>query len=453
MKKTTSPAPLCLSPDDPLVVKMHQALPVSLVLQALQETDKDNKRLARLPAAAVVVLLVLAGLFRHVSLAVLLRFTGLSRPKEGQEELASGTLTGARKRLGTAPFRHLLRTTTSREVSQGTPRGFCGLRCFALDGSKARVADSPENRAHFGGHRGKNGNSAYPLMRVVVVLDLASRLLFNACVGAFSIAEQVLGLPLLTSLPPSSLLLLDKGFFSMVWLVQLHRMGGERYVLLPLRKGSNYRVVRKLGPGDELVEFKLSDKAKKHLKDPPATFQMRVLTIHLPGWRPMRLGTTMMNPKKYPRRAIAREYLQRWEVELALAELKTTQLQRMEALRSRLPELCEQELLAVMVGYNVVRQQMTVRAERQQVAPNQISFVSELECVRWQWIGLLMADPEVRRKLEEGGEGWLLPPRREGRRCVRAVKLGRSGFPSKGPRRSRAETYARTVEEIEKKAA
>lgn len=442
-----------MSPDDPLVVKLHQALPVALVLQALKATGKDNKRLARLPAAAVVVGMVLAGLFRHVSLANLLRLVGLCHPKKGNEELASGTLTEARKRLGTDPLHHLLKTTAALPVPPSASRLFFGLRPVGLDGSKVRVCDSKENRAHFGGHRGSHGSSAYPLMRVMVLLDLASRKVMDAAMGAFAIAEQVLGLGLLSSVPPSSLVVMDKGFFSMVWLIRLRRMGQERHALMPLRKGASYRVVRRLGPGDELVEFKVSAKAKHHLKDPPDTFQMRVVTVHLPGWRPMRLATTLLDAEKYPKQELALEYLGRWEVELALAEVKTTLLQRKEALRSRLPELCKQEMLAVLVGYNVVRQQMTTRAERQRVAPNRLSFVGELECVRWEWIARLMADPQVRRRMAEGDFGLELPPRREGRRCLREVKLGRSQFPSKGPRRSRAETQAREAEEIERKAA
>jgi len=442
-----------LSPDDPLVVKLHHVLPASLVLEALQATGKGNRRLARLPATAVVFLMVLAGLIRHVSLAGLLRFSGFFFPAKGRDELASGTLTEARKRLGPEPFLHLLRATASLPLPPLASHLFCGLRVFALDGSKLRVPDSPENRAHFGGHRGRHGDSSYPLMRLVLLLDVASRKVTDACSGAFAIAEQTMGLPLLGALPPRSLLLLDKGFFSMVWLIQLHRLGGERHVLLPVRKGASYQVVRRLGPGDDLVEFKVSDKAKKHLKAPPATFQMRVLTVHLPGWRPQRLATTMLDPKKYPKKQIALAYVQRWEVELALDELKTTQLQREEALRSRLPVLCEQEILAALVGYNAVRQQMTQRAQRQGVAPNRISFAGELECARWQWIAVLMADPQVQQRRTEGGFGLVLPRRREGRRCERVVKLGRSKFPRKDPRCSPAEKYARGVEKEDKEAA
>jgi hypothetical protein len=453
VNKTTPPAPPPLSPDHPLLVKLHQALPASLLLHALRATDTNNRRTARLPAAALLLLLVLAGLFRSLSLSSLLRFVGLARPKQGREDLASGTLTAARKRLGSAPFRHLLKATASAAVPAVASCLFCGLRLFALDGSKLRVADTPANRAHFGGHRGGHGESAYPLMRLMLLLDVASRKVVDARVGAFAVAEQTLGLPLLDALPPRSLLLLDKGFFSMVWLINLQRKGQERHVLLPVRKGASYRVVRRLGPGDDLVTFTVSAKAKKHLKDPPATFQLRVLTVHLRGWRPRRLATTMLDPQTYPRKAIGQGYLQRWEVELALQEIKTTQLQREEALRSRLPELCEQEVLAVLVGYNAVRQQMTERAQRLEVAPNRLSFRGELECVRWQWIVQLMADPGVQQRLAEGDFGLVLPARREGRRCERVVKLGRSKFPPKSPRSSPAERYACTVGEAYPKAA
>ena len=68
-------------------------------------------------------------------------------------------------------------------------------------------------------------------------------------------------------------------------------------------------------------------------------------------------------------------YSHRWEIELGYREIKQTmQLSRL-TLRSKKPELVEQELWGVLLAYNLVRYQMIKMAGHLKgYWPNQLSF-------------------------------------------------------------------------------
>ncbi len=52
----------------------------------------------------------------------------------------------------------------------------------------------------------------------------------------------------------------------------------ERHWLIPLRKGAQYKMLRKLGKGQELIELILSPQAPKKWVDAPVTMEARLVT-------------------------------------------------------------------------------------------------------------------------------------------------------------------------------
>jgi len=94
------------------------------------------------------------------------------------------------------------------------------------------------------------------------------------------------------------------------------------------------------------------------------------------------LITTLLDPDRYPKEAVAELYGCRWQVETNLRHLKTTM--RMDILRCQTVDGIYRELAVFGIVYNAVRLVMIHAAEAQGVPPDRISFIDVL---RWLELG------------------------------------------------------------------
>ena len=95
--------------------------------------------------------------------------------------------------------------------------------------------------------------------------------------------------------------------------------------------------------------------------------------------------------------------------------------------RSKQPERVLQEAYGLLIAYDCVRGLMCAAAEVASVRPIQLSFVDCLWRIRWA----LVSPPDDQEQLLDDLARCVLPPRREGRRCDRAVKTKTSNYPRK----------------------
>jgi hypothetical protein len=96
--------------------------------------------------------------------------------------------------------------------------------------------------------------------------------------------------------------------------------------------------------------------------------------------RQVTLVTTLLDPRRYSARALAKLYAQRWQAETDLRHLKQTL--GMDVLRCTTLSGVVKELLRFVVVYNLVRRVMREASRRQHVAPDRISFVDALRWLR-----------------------------------------------------------------------
>ncbi|HEU4411781.1 MAG TPA: IS4 family transposase [Polyangiaceae bacterium] len=430
--RTQPSRPLLLFDAPAPCVKLLEALPRAAVEQAVGACGRVQKRWRRLPAVLVVYLVVAAALLRHVALARLVPLLGLSVPRAGRFAVAVSALTAARKRLGPEPLRALLSAVAAPEA-----RRWRGRRLLGLDGTSLRAPDSRANREWFGLHRARLGESAYPLLRLVLLVELGTRHVLDAAVAPFDVGEPSLARRLLGALPPDALVLLDGGYVGGPFVQALLGLGAGRAFLLPLPSNATYRVLARLGPGDELGEFRLTWRTRRRHPQAAPTWTARVIRYHARGWRPRRFVTNLLEPAEAPRAELGALYRERWELELGLGDAKAHLLERQEALRSRTPRLCEQEVYALLVANNVLRALGAAHARALGVEPRRVSFVGLRDALRAAWV---RASAPVEGALDEVSGG-PLPLRREGRRCPREVKLGRSRYAPKRLRRTAPERW------------
>jgi hypothetical protein len=197
-------------------------------------------------------------------------------------------------------------------------------------------------------------------------------------------------------------------------------------------------VIETLGKDDELVEMTVSAEARRKHPHLPTHFDVRAIRYQRKGYPPRVLLTSLVDAKRYPAAELRVLYHERWELELGFGEIKTDMLQRLEAIRSRSPEMVKQEIWGLLLAYNLVRLEMERIADETGVPPTRISFIAALRLVvdEWSWSTITSSPGAIPRHLTDLRDKirvFVLPPRRPERVQPRAVKIKMSNYPRKRP--------------------
>ena len=403
--------------------------------EALAATGTATIRRRRLPAPQVVWLVIGMALFRNRSIHDVVSKLNLALPGRSTTVVPSSAI-DARTRLGAEPIAWLFNRSAEQWAhgSADTHR-WRGLSVYGVDGSTVRVADTEENRAHFGYSHSARGESSYPLVRLVALMALRSHLLAAVRFGPFEKSEHAYASELWASVPDNSLTIVDRGFFAAGILIPLRSGGKNRHWLIRGKKNLKCKFLKQLGTNDRIVEMTVSYEARK--KDPalPETWTVRAINYQRKGFQPEILLTTMTDASLFPASEIADIYHERWELELGFDEIKTEMLDREETIRSKSPSAVNQELWGIFLAYNLVRLEMERVADDAKVEPSRISFVGAMRLIIDEWLWCAIASPGAiprhLRNLRESLTGLVLPPRRSDRSYPRAVKIKMSNYPRK----------------------
>ena len=408
--------------------------------QALRATGTSTIRKRRLPSEQVIWVVLGMAMFRDRSIADVVAGLDLALGPEGSTASKSA-IAQARKRLGSEPLKWLFEASAATWSTEAAATcRWRELAVYGVDGTSLRVADSPENRAEFGGQPGRSKTqSAYPLVRIVTLMALRSHLLRGAVLSPYAGTSELLeAKPLFSLLVDRSLTIVDKHDLSAATLLGISQSGDQRHWLTRAKSNTAYTVIEDLARGDQLVEMIVSPEARK--KDPslPLRWMARAIRYVVPGHPPSVLLTSLLDPVLHPAKEIVDMYHERWELELGYDEVKTHLLQREEAIRSQTPEGVRQETWGILLAYNMVRLEMARVAAEAEVAPTRISFVVSVQRIRseWEWLAITSGQGAIPKKLlalRADLKRFVLPPRRSERRYPRAVKIKMSNYPRKRP--------------------
>jgi hypothetical protein len=409
--------------------------------EALAATGTATVRRRRLPAEQVIWVVLGMGMFRDRPIEDVVSKLDLALPGAGSS-IARSSVSQARDRVGSEPIRWLFeRSASVWSTRSAEAHEWRGLKLYGIDGSTVRIPDTPENREAFGGQCGRKGSeSGYPMVRLAALMVLRSHLLAACSFGSYGSNEIQYAWPLLDTLPGNSLTILDRGFFGARFLMAIER-GQNRQWLTRARSDLKFRVIKKFARGDELIEIKVSDHARRQDASLPESWQMRAVRYRRKGFPSQLLLTSLRDPNEYPAAELAELYHERWELELGYDEIKTELLDREETIRSRKPEGVKQELWGILLAYNLIRLEMARIAAEADVEPTRISFVEALRLIRdeWEWLSVTSpgAIPKRLETMRRNVKRYVLPPRRA-RSFPRAVKIKMSSYDRKRPEVERA---------------
>jgi len=266
-----------------------------------------------------------------------------------------------------------------------------GGRLVSLDGSSLDVADTAENGVAFGYPGASRGESAFPKLRFVALVENGTHVLFDAKLGRYADGETTLAHDVVHALRPGMLCLADRYFFGCA----LWRAATAAGADLLWRVKGNLRLPRAtvLADGSYLSTVYPSEKDRRHATN---GVQVRVVEYRLEGVagaEPLyRLVTTILDPAQAPATDLAALYHERWEIEGALAELKTRLRGAQVVLRSKTPDLVRQEFWGLLLAHFAVRGLMHEAALRADEDPDRLSFLHAVRVVRRK-LPLLAAFP------------------------------------------------------------
>lgn len=393
-------------------------------------------RRRRLPADQVMWLVLGIGLYRNRSIADVVSKLNLVLPGARGPEVAPSAVTQARARLGEEPLQWLFERCAQEWAHTSADQNrWRGLALYGADGSTLRVPDSEENRIYFDGPSCGEGNkSGYPVARMTVLMALRSHFLVHATFGPYFNGELTYAKNLWSHVPENSLTIVDKAYLSADILVSLSAAGNRNW-LVRAKNNSNWKVIKNLGQGDNLVEMKVCLAARKQNPLLPKTWIARAITYQRKGFRPQTLLTSLLDEITYPAKETAALYHERWELEMGYDEIKTNMLLSADTLRSQNPTGVRQEIWAILIAYNLIRLEIDKIAMEANVEPTRVSFVMAMRFIQDEWLWCAIASPGAiprhLRNLRKNVKAFILPPRRSERNYPRAVKVAKKKYPSK----------------------
>ena len=410
-----------------------------MVDEALTATKTTQSRLRDLPSRVVVYLLLAACLFPEVGYLGVWRKLTAGLAGIATATPTAGGLGHARHRIGAAPLRwlfDLLRGPAATPGQCGT--WWRGLLVCAIDGTTLTVPDNPRTLARFTKHRGNHGGAGYPQVRLVALLACGTRTMIDAVFGPTTTGETTYTPRLLSSLRRGMILLGDRNFGAAGLLAQI--AATEADLLVRLKNGRKIPVLNRYRDGSYLSIL-------GGLRVRVIECEITIATTTGRHTGVYRLATTLLDHHQYPAGELIRLYHDRWEIETAYLELKSSILGG-RVLRARTPVGIEQEIYALLVTYHLLRTAMADATTTQpDTDPDRASFTIAYQAARDLIIQAtnVIADTTIDLAGTIGRHvlANLMPARRL-RVCPRIVKRAISKYQARGPNIDR-NSYKATV--------
>lgn len=421
--------------------RLGEHLPAEWIEAALNYSGKASIRQRRLPAQQVVWLVIALALYRHRSVRQVLAELDLALPDLHDRCVTDSAATQARQRLGEEPLAWLFATSARHWHQQdGRRYQFKGLQLLAVDGTTLKLADSSENRDHFGApHYVGDAIASYPHARLVTLCVLDTQLVLAARFGAYRQGETGFARELLEDIPDHSLTVFDRGFLGAELLCKLRRDGQERHFLVPAKSNTRWTLVEG-NEQDGVVEMQVSAAARKNDPDLPSHWRARAVLAHTAQGRPVYLLTSLLDRRRFSADQLRQCYGRRWQIETSYREIKQSMMGMALSLRSLSVASTRQEIWGLLLAYNLVRLEMARTAEQAQCAPSEISFVFALSAFQFemQHVAALHAQGNIPGVLKRMRERMLLELNvyRPGRKFDRVTKAKPQRYPERRLRRT-----------------
>ncbi len=364
-----------------------KTFPLEKIRASLAASGKESVRQRDLPAQVVVYYVIALALYMQSSYREVLRcllegIQWLVEPGAGINVAGNSGISQARTRLGWEPVRQL-HDEVVKPVAVAATKGawYRGWRLISVDGSTLDVADEKGNNEAFGRPGASRGESAYPKIRFVSLVENGTHVLFGSRMADYATSEVALAKTVLPSLGKGMLCLADRGFFGFEMWKQAAATGAD--LLWRVRKNIHLPCEKRLPDGSYLSRIYPSQQHQRRGRNGVVVRVIEYRLEGVEGAEPLyRLATTVLDHELAPAVELAALYHERWEIETAFDELKTHLRGAHIVLRSKTPDLVRQEFYGLLMAHFAVRGLMHEAALRADKDPDRLSFLHAVRVVR-----------------------------------------------------------------------
>lgn len=361
--------------------------PLEKVRAILDETKRASVRERDLPAYVVVYYVIALALYMRSSYREVLRcllegVQWLLDPSATVKVAGKSGISQARSRLGPEPLRKLYETLVAPIAEKRTKGAwYRQWRLISLDGSTLDVADTQENENAFGRPGASRGSSAFPKIRFVALLENGTHVLWAARMSKYATDEITLARDVVPALAKGMLCLADRFFPGYDLWQRAAKTGAD--LVWRVRQNARLDVDQRLADGSYLSRIYASSSDRRNQRKGIVVRVVDYRLHNVPGAEPRyRLITTILDPQQAPAKELAALYHERWEIETSLDELKTHLRGAQIVLRSKTPELVEQEFWGLLMTHFAIRGLMHEAALKADADPDRLSFLHSVRVVQ-----------------------------------------------------------------------
>lgn len=361
--------------------------PIEKIHEVLKQTQRASIRERDLPAHVVIYYVIALALYMRSSYREVLRcllegVQWLLDPSAPVKVAGKSGISQARSRLGAEPVKKLYAAIVVPIAEKRTKGAwYRQWRLASLDGSTLDVADTAENEKAFGRPGASRGSSAFPKIRFVALLESGTHVLWAAQMDKYVTDELTLAEGVIPALDKGMLCLADRFFPSHKLWRKAAKTGAD--LLWRTRQNARLDVEKRLADGSYLSRIYASTSDRRNERN---GIVVRVIDYRLkdvPGSEELyRLITTILDTHQAPAQELAALYHERWEIETALDELKTHLRGAQIVLRSKTPELVQQEFFGLLMAHFAIRGLMHEAALKADEDPDRLSFLHSVRVVQ-----------------------------------------------------------------------
>lgn len=386
-------------------------IPCNKIKNILDRFNKGTKRNRLLPSHIMMYYIITLGFYFESSSRDVLRYLlgslrDLLPDGSSIPTACKSAISQARTRIGKEPVIALYDEIVRPLATEETEGAYYKNRLLvAMDGSKIDVADSEENTNYFGKQKygrssGVKGESAFPLMRFLSLIEVGTHVIFETVYSKFSTGEFTLGKMILEKVKPNMLVLADRLFFNYETLKIAVDKGAD--ILWRIKKNIQLKIIERLPDGSSLVKAYPS---KRDEKNDLNGIIIRLIEYRIKGKEELyRVVTTILDHNEAPAEELAALYSERWTVEIVYDELKNHTREKKVFLKSKTPDLAIQEFYGLLLAHYAIRGVMHEAALQEKLPPDRLSFVHSVRVVRRKLKTFSGFSPSEDSKISSSGD-------------------------------------------------